>query len=60
MPKLPPERLTALAWRRGSAIPEKNKDHRVGDAEGALKSAEVVIDQSYSTPTQHHIRLNCS
>jgi xanthine dehydrogenase YagR molybdenum-binding subunit len=33
---------------------KKHEDPEVGDAETALREAEVAIDASYSTPTQHH------
>ena len=32
----------------------KFKEQRKGDAEGALASAPVSVDQEYRTPTQHH------
>lgn len=32
----------------------EHRDYRVGDAEGALASAEVSLDARYGTPTQHH------
>jgi xanthine dehydrogenase YagR molybdenum-binding subunit len=35
-------------------VSSKHEDPEVGDAEGALRTAEVTIDAHYGTPTQHH------
>jgi len=35
-------------------VAKKHEDPVVGDVEGALRTAEVTIDVSYGTPTQHH------
>lgn len=32
----------------------EHQDYSVGDAEGALTTAEVSLDAAYGTPTQHH------
>jgi xanthine dehydrogenase YagR molybdenum-binding subunit len=34
--------------------PGEHEDYCIGDAEAALASAEIVIDQRYETATQHH------
>src|SRR5436190_10189993 len=37
-----------------SELEKQHEDPSVGNAENALSNAEVVIDQHYETPTQHH------
>lgn len=37
-----------------SEVSNKHEDPAVGDAEAALRNAEVAIDVTYRTPTQHH------
>ncbi|BCM83800.1 xanthine dehydrogenase family protein molybdopterin-binding subunit [Methylobacterium indicum] len=32
----------------------EHQDYAIGDAEGALKIAEVTLDEAYATPPQHH------
>ena len=34
--------------------PGEHEDFRVGDADGVFAAAEIRIDASYGTPTQHH------
>jgi xanthine dehydrogenase YagR molybdenum-binding subunit len=35
-------------------VSKEHEDPHVGDAEAALKTADVIIDARYSTPIQHH------
>ncbi|MBY0610834.1 MAG: xanthine dehydrogenase family protein molybdopterin-binding subunit [Beijerinckiaceae bacterium] len=35
-------------------ISKKHEDPKIGDAEAALRTAEVKVDNRYSTPVQHH------
>ncbi|MDB5651783.1 MAG: aldehyde oxidase and xanthine dehydrogenase a/b hammerhead [Hyphomicrobiales bacterium] len=37
-----------------AAVSKKHEDPKVGDAEGALASAQAVIDVRYDTSTMHH------
>lgn len=39
--------------RTAQVLPER-KDPSLGDAEAAFRSAAVVLDAQYATPTQHH------
>ena len=54
------ERPTATFGSPGTATEEaakvskEHKDPQVGDAEAALRDADVSIDVTYETPTQHH------
>jgi xanthine dehydrogenase YagR molybdenum-binding subunit len=41
-------------WSAELAQPMTHEDPAVGDAETALKAAEIVVEADYATPTQHH------
>ena len=41
-------------WSAKLAMPMSHEDPSRGDAEGALKAADVAIEADYATPTQHH------
>jgi xanthine dehydrogenase YagR molybdenum-binding subunit len=53
-PQLDFERAKAGAHKPKDAGPERPPDLAWGDADGALKTAEVRLEQVYTTPMEHH------